>query len=63
MTADYQQLLDQLAAGEIAEIKIEPKDFFAFRQVWQNHPQRKEIVGIAQRNGNVLYRFHENASL
>ncbi|MCD2255202.1 hypothetical protein ACNAN0_10465 [Agrilactobacillus fermenti] len=62
MSEDYMQAIDKLVHGEIGEITVEPKDFFAFRQVWQDHPQRKEIEGIAQRNGTIKYRFHENGS-
>lgn len=57
---DYQQALQQLVAGEISEITIKPENFFAFRKVWTDFPQRNEIVGTAQRGGTIVYQFHES---
>ncbi|MFD1673011.1 hypothetical protein ACFQ5M_12995 [Agrilactobacillus yilanensis] len=62
MAEDFEHALTQLVAGEIDEIKVEPKDFLKFRRFWQERPERKEIIGIAQRNGQIIYEFRENAS-
>ncbi|WP_040534516.1 hypothetical protein [Schleiferilactobacillus shenzhenensis] len=55
---DYQQALEQLVAGKIDEITIKPENFFAFRAVWTDFPQRNEIVGTAERGGTITYRFN-----
>ena len=58
MAVDYTALMDQLRAGEIGEIKIDPTTFAAFRSAWTNYPARKEIVGTARREGVILYHYH-----
>jgi len=60
MTPDYQHLLDQLRAGEIDELTVQPQDFMAFRAVWTNYPARKEIVGSAKRHGEIIYHYQSN---
>lgn len=62
MTEDFEKALDQLVAGEIDQIEVAPKDFLDFRRLWQERPERKEIIGVAQRNGTILYKFKETAS-
>ncbi|WP_461213003.1 hypothetical protein [Lacticaseibacillus sp. GG6-2] len=62
MTPDYTQLMDQLRAGEIDQIAIDPSTFNAFRTAWTNYPARKEIVGTAQREGKIIYHYHPLAS-
>ncbi|MFD1465997.1 hypothetical protein ACFQ4L_07970 [Lapidilactobacillus mulanensis] len=60
MTVDYQEKLNELMAGKVAEVTVSAADFDAFHRVWQDLPQRKEIVGNAQRNGTVIYRYTES---
>ena len=60
MTVDYKEKLDDLIAGKIDEIVVPGAEFDAFHPVWQELPQRKEIVGNAQRNGTVIYRYTES---
>ena len=62
MTPDYTHLMDQLRAGEIDEIAVHPADFMAFRAVWTNYPARKEIVGTAKRQGEIIYHYQSNES-
>lgn len=57
MASDYVQMMDDLRAGKITEIKIEPETFAAFREAWTNYPARKEIVGQAERGGTILYHY------
>lgn len=58
MASDYVQMMDDLRAGKISEIKIVPDTFAAFREAWTNYPGRKEIVGQAKRGGTILYHYH-----
>lgn len=53
---DYQNALNDLLAGKISELVVEPQDFMAFQQIWTNLEARKEIVGTAQQNGKIIYR-------
>ncbi|KRL13391.1 hypothetical protein [Schleiferilactobacillus perolens] len=57
---DFQHELEQLVAGQISELTIKPENFFAFRSVWTNFPQRNEVVGTAQRGGTIVYHFSES---
>ncbi|MFT8902596.1 hypothetical protein [Liquorilactobacillus nagelii] len=57
---NYQELLDKLVAGEIDEIKIEPKEFMSFQVALMNFRQRKRIVGIAHQQGIVYYHYNDN---
>lgn len=54
---DYNKLLTQLVAGEIDELVIEQPEFLLFRESWNTHPNRKEIVGEAGLEGKIVYRF------
>ncbi|KAF1305392.1 hypothetical protein IV487_00915 [Enterococcus saccharolyticus] len=53
----YTSLIEQLMTGEIPEIVVERDDFFTFREVWKEHPQRVQIVGEADLNGKIIYRY------
>jgi hypothetical protein len=57
LTPDYAKLIAELKAGTRAEIKITPAEFGAFRAVWTNYPERKEIVGTAGRGGEIIYHY------
>ncbi|WP_125766844.1 hypothetical protein [Lapidilactobacillus wuchangensis] len=58
MALNYHQLIDDLINGKINELSVPPADFMAFRDIWQDLPQRTEIVGNAQRNGTIIYHFN-----
>lgn len=60
MTEKYQQALNDLLSGQVSELVIAPEEFNEFRKVWEQLPQRKEIVGSAQRNGTVIYHLSES---
>ena len=60
---DYVVQMDELRAGKRQEIQVPPSDFMNFRLQWNDYRQRKEIVGFAQRNGAVTYRFVESGNL
>lgn len=57
MTKDYQDLLEQLVAGKIAELVIEQKEFMEFQPILMNFNQRKNIVGSAKRGGGIIYHY------
>lgn len=57
MDRDYAALLNQLRAGEIKEITVTPDEFMTFRAAWADFPGRKEIVGMAQRGGTIVYHY------
>jgi len=40
----------------IEELLVERADFFLFREIWLNHPQKNQIVGEAGLGGRVIYR-------
>ncbi|MFD0897810.1 hypothetical protein [Loigolactobacillus binensis] len=56
---DYLTQIKELAAGKREEIAVAQADFYAFRTAWLQFPQRKSIVGEAQRGGNVVYHFEK----
>lgn len=62
MAEDFEKAIDQLVAGTIQQIEVKPKDFLDFRRIWQERAERKEIIGIAQRNGTIIYKFKETAT-
>ncbi|MGX7058956.1 hypothetical protein [Vagococcus humatus] len=55
----YEQLLEQLVAGEISEITVTPESFMAFRAAWSKRSDRKSIVGEAGLYGKILYTFQK----
>lgn len=54
---DYEQLLNDLVSGKVAEFTVGPSDAFLFQQALRTYEKKKEIVGIAQRNGNITYKL------
>ncbi|WP_125606144.1 hypothetical protein [Lapidilactobacillus bayanensis] len=60
MTEKYQQDLADLLSGQVSEVVVQASDFNEFVKVWEQLPQRKEIVGNAQRNGTVIYHLSES---
>ncbi|CAM2943164.1 conserved hypothetical protein [Dellaglioa algida] len=57
MSEDYKAKIDALIAGEIETITINPDEFMAFQLVWQKEKLRKAIVGNAQREGQIIYKY------
>lgn len=55
---DYVAKMDQLRSGELDHLEIKPAEFMKFRQAWTDYPYRQDIVGTAQRNGVIIYRYH-----
>ena len=53
---DYLTQIKELATGERKQIEVRQADFYAFRRAWLEFPQRKSIVGEAQRGGDVIYQ-------
>ncbi|MCL5459095.1 hypothetical protein ACLUXD_11105 [Loigolactobacillus coryniformis subsp. coryniformis] len=56
---DYLTQIKELATGEREQIEVKQADFYAFRRAWLEFPQRKSIVGEAQRGGDVIYHFEK----
>lgn len=57
MSEDYKAKIDALIAGKIETITINPDEFMAFQLVWQKEKLRKAIVGNAQREGQIIYKY------
>ncbi|AIM24679.1 hypothetical protein QQG09_01305 [Melissococcus plutonius] len=51
-----------LKNGDIQEIIVTPDTFLAFREVWKNLPDKKNIVGEASLNGTIIYRYNKNTN-
>ncbi|KRL55093.1 hypothetical protein FC70_GL000689 [Paucilactobacillus oligofermentans DSM 15707 = LMG 22743] len=60
MNKDYNQLLEQLRAGEITELSIEASEFLEFQSIFHAYEYRKRIKGQAMRGGQIIYRMVEN---
>ncbi len=54
-------ILDQLKNGEIREHYVKKENFLDFRKVLVKREDFKHFQGIAQRGGDVLYRYLEQA--
>lgn len=54
---DFKKDLASLVAGELSKIEVSREDFFAFRNAWQEHPEKVKIVGEAQLGGRVIYTY------
>lgn len=55
------QILDQLKSGEIREYFVKQDDFLVFRKALVQREDFKHFRGIAQRGGDVLYQYLEEA--
>jgi hypothetical protein len=51
------EVLDQLASGDLTEYFVKKDDFLPFRQVLVKRNDFKHFRGIAQRGGDVLYFY------
>jgi hypothetical protein len=54
-------ILDQLKNGEIREHYVKKENFLDFRKVLVKREDFKHFQGIAQRGGDALYRYLEQA--
>lgn len=54
---DYQEILEKIVNGELAEYKVEPQTVFEFQRVLRNFQRRSEIQGVAQVGGSIIYRL------
>ena len=50
-------VLNQLKNGEIEEIYVSKEEFLTYREVIVAREDFKHFRGIAQRGGNVVYRY------
>ncbi|AIE59457.1 hypothetical protein [Bacillus methanolicus] len=53
------EVLDKLKNGEISEYYVSKDKFLSFRSVLVKRPDFKHFRGIAQRGGDVIYRYLE----
>nr|WP_249274387.1 hypothetical protein [Enterococcus sp. 9E7_DIV0242] len=53
----FEEMLEQLAAGEIEEISVQNDEFFIFREAWLKRADRTLFVGEAAHGGHVIYRY------
>lgn len=56
-----EQILEQLRNGELKEYFIQKDEFLTFRKTLVKQKDFKHFQGIAQRGGDVLYRYLEEA--
>ncbi|MDN7241427.1 hypothetical protein QWY14_06460 [Planococcus sp. N028] len=59
---DYNKMLDQLKAGEIASITIQKEDFLDFRSILIGRPDFKHFRGAAFHHGTTIYTYTEDPS-
>ncbi|WP_422389735.1 hypothetical protein [Candidatus Enterococcus clewellii] len=62
MVNKFEELLEQLASGEIDELKVSNDEFFLFREAWTKREDRTSIVGEATHGGHVTYRYAKEDS-
>ncbi|MGM0902524.1 hypothetical protein [Mesobacillus maritimus] len=58
---EVHEILNQLKRGEVSEYHVSKEEFLTFRQVLVNREDFKHFRGIAQRGGEVVYHYIENA--
>lgn len=57
---DYLKLLNELKQGTIDNLEIEASEFQSFQAVFMDFPERKQVIGIADREGKITYHFEKN---
>lgn len=55
------RILTELKNGELQEYLVKKEDFLDFRQVLVKREDFKHFRGIAQRGGDVLYQYLQEA--
>ncbi|MBP3038396.1 hypothetical protein J9303_02600 [Bacillaceae bacterium Marseille-Q3522] len=61
MEAEIADILEKLKSGELSEYYVKKDDFLLFQKYLITRPDFKHFRGIAQRGGNILYRYTEKA--
>lgn len=52
--------MEQLKSGELAELEVHPDEFMAFYDAYMTFESRKRVIGSAEKNGIITYRYdHE----
>ncbi|PKR85782.1 hypothetical protein [Heyndrickxia camelliae] len=54
---EAKELLNQLKNGQLEEVYVNQADFLTFRSEFAKRSDKKEFRGIAQRNGDVIYKY------
>ena len=54
------ELLNKLRNGELQEYHVSKEQFLAFRSIFVNQVDFKRFRGIAQRGGDVVFRYTED---
>jgi hypothetical protein len=57
---EISMIFDSLKTGELEEYLVSKEEFLRFREVLVKRDDFKQFRGIAQRGGDVLYRYTEN---
>lgn len=55
--SDFSEVIDQLVAGIKKEVLVKHEDFSKFHRAWLKHPRHGEIVGKAQKGGDIIYHY------
>ncbi|MGY3766956.1 hypothetical protein ACWOAH_10555 [Vagococcus vulneris] len=54
---NFSKELTELIEGNRKEIQVSKEEFLNFRDIWSKLPEKDKIVGEAQHNGHIIYRF------
>lgn len=54
-TMDYNTILNDLVSGKLSEFRVAAAEAFAFQAALREFGKRTEIVGRAERGGDVVY--------
>lgn len=60
---NYEELLDQLKAGEIDSLTVEKEQFMAFRHVLIQRPDFKHFSGTAYHGGRTIYVYMDEPGI
>ena len=52
---DYQEILEQLANGELDHYEVKPEEAFNFQAALRSFGKRQNITGKALRGGKIVY--------
>ncbi|MCO6535015.1 hypothetical protein [Lactobacillus sp.] len=52
---DYQEILEQLANGELDHYAVKPEEAFDFQAALRSFGKRQNITGKALRGGKIVY--------
>lgn len=55
------QILEDLRTGKIQEQLIKKADFMTFREVLVEQEDKADFVGIAQKGGQVIYKYRKQS--